>query len=267
VTSSEPAKEIPVPQREEAPIGAPCWVELLTSEPEKAGAFYGELFGWQAERTGEEYGGYVNFSKDGVPVAGCMRNDGESGAPDVWSVYLASDDVKATVDGAVANGGQVLVPPVDVMDLGSRALVSDAGQAAIGIWQPRTHNGFGVLGEQGAPSWFELHTRDYEDSVRFYREVFHWDTHVASEVPEFRYTTQGAGESQLAGIMDARAFLPEGVPAHWSVYFGVDDADAALAKITLLGGAVVQPAMDTPFGRLAQAADPTGALFKLIAGS
>ena len=39
-----------------------------------------------------EYGGYFNFSKDGVLVAGGMRNDGESGAPDHWSVYLAVDE-------------------------------------------------------------------------------------------------------------------------------------------------------------------------------
>jgi predicted enzyme related to lactoylglutathione lyase len=66
--------------------------------------------------------------------------------------------------------------------------------------------------------------------------------------------------------MDAAAFLPDGVPAHWSIYFGVDDADSALAKIVDLGGAIIRPAEDTPFGRLAQAADPTGALFKLVAG-
>lgn len=85
-----------------------------------------------------------------------------------------------------------------------------------------------------------------------------------SDVPEFRYTTLGEGEGQLAGIMDAGSMLPEGVPAHWSVYFGVEDTDAALAKITELGGSTILPAEDTPYGRLAQAADPMGVLFKLV---
>jgi predicted enzyme related to lactoylglutathione lyase len=31
-----------------------------------------------------------------------------------------------------------------------------------------------------------------------------------------------------------------------------------------MGGKVVQPAEDTPYGRLAVAADPTGAVFKLL---
>ena len=65
--------------------------------------------------------------------------------------------------------------------------------------------------------------------------------------------------------MDASAFLPEGVPAHWSIYFGAESTDAALAKIVDLGGSIVMPAEDTPYGRLATAADPTGALFKLVA--
>jgi len=80
-----------VTRRETAPIGAPCWVDLFTSDPDKSRAFYGQLFDWTAEEAGEEYGGYINFHKDGVLVAGCMRNDGQAGTPDVWSVYLASD--------------------------------------------------------------------------------------------------------------------------------------------------------------------------------
>jgi predicted enzyme related to lactoylglutathione lyase len=255
-----------MPTRDSAPIGAPCWVDLYTSAPEKTRPFYCDLFGWKDEEAGEEYGGYVNFVKDGVPVAGCMRNDGHSGAPDQWSVYLAMEDARATVDVAAANGGQVLVPPMDVGDLGTMAVVLDAGQAAIGIWQPGVHKGFGILGEPGTPTWFELFTRDYEAAVEFYRTVFGWDTHVAGDTPEFRYTTMGEGEGQLAGIMDASAFLPDGVPASWSIYFGVEDADAALAKLVELGGSVVAAAQDTPYGRLAQAADPTGAPFKLIAG-
>jgi predicted enzyme related to lactoylglutathione lyase len=253
-----------VPKREEAPIGAPCWIDVFTSDPDKSRAFYEQLFGWTSEDAGEEYGGYLNFQKDGILVAGCMRNDGQSGTPDVWSVYLATDDAKATVDAAAANGGQVLLPAMDVGELGTMAMVADPGGAAIGIWQPGLHRGFGILGEPGSPAWFELLTRDYEASVEFYRQVFTWDTHVAEDTPEIRYTTLGEGESQLAGVMDASAFLPEGVPAQWSIYFGVEDADAALAKITELGGSVVRPAEDTPYGRLAEAADPTGAHFKLI---
>jgi predicted enzyme related to lactoylglutathione lyase len=237
----------------------------MTSDTERSSAFYSELFGWTAEAPNEEFGGYFNFTKDGVLIAGCMAQQANDRMPDAWSVYLATDDARKTVDAAAASGGQVVVPAMDVGELGTMAVVTDPGGAAIGLWQPGTHEGFGVFGEARTPSWFELHTRDYDAAVAFYRDVFRWDTGVVSDVPEFRYTTLNHGDGQLAGVMDASGFLPDGVPAHWSVYFGVDDADATLAKIGKLGGATVQPAEDTPYGRLAVATDATGAQFKLVA--
>ena len=254
-----------MPTRDSAPIGAPCWVDLMTSDTERSRAFYGQLFGWSAAEPSEEFGGYFNFTKDGVLVAGCMPRQPGLSVPDIWSVYLATDDARKTVDAAVAHGGRVHVHAMDVSDLGTMAVVSDPGDAGVGVWQPGLHRGFGVVEEPGTPSWFELSTRDYQGAVGFYREVFCWDTHVVSDTPEFRYTTLRHGESWLAGIMDASGFLPDGVPAHWSVYFGVDDTDATLATIVDLGGSILVAAQDTPYGRLATAADPTGARFKLVA--
>jgi predicted enzyme related to lactoylglutathione lyase len=234
----------------------------MTSDTKRSRDFYGELFGWTAEQPIQEFGGYSNFWKDGAMVAGCMPSQ-RSEMPDVWSVYLAAEDARKAVDAATAHGGQIIVDAMDVADLGTMAVVTDPGGAAIGIWQPGRHQGFGVVGEPGSPSWFELHTRDYPASISFYREVFGWNTHALSDTPEFRYTTLGHGEQALAGIMDAESFLPDGVPAHWSVYFGVADTDAALAQIVDLGGSIIQIAKDTPYGRLAAATDPTGAQFKL----
>jgi uncharacterized protein len=253
-----------MPQRESAPLGAPCWVDVFTSNTDQAQDFYGHVFGWTAETAGPEYGGYINFSKDGQLVAGCMNNDGTSGTPDLWSVYLATDDAKATVQAAVDNGGGVIVPAVDILQLGTMAVLTDAGQAAIGIWQPGLHKGFSVLGEPGTPNWFEVYSRDYDAAVKFYQNVFHWDTHTMSDTSEFRYTTLGEGDTALAGIMDATGFLPEGIPSHWEIYFGVEDTDAALTKVTKLGGSVIMGAEDSPYGRLAQVADPTGAVFKVV---
>jgi predicted enzyme related to lactoylglutathione lyase len=50
-------------------------------------------------------------------------------------------------------------------------------------------------------------------------------------------------------------------PAHWSVTFGVDDADATAAKAAELGGQVVVPPFDAPWVRLTVLADPGGATF------
>ena len=248
-------------------LGAPCWIDLYSSDTHKAKTFYSKLFGWKAEAPEEGFGGYFVFTKDGKVVAGCMANDGEQGYPDAWTTYLTTDDAQRTADAAAAKGGHVHLAPMDVADNGRMAMVGDPGQAAIGVWQPGTQKGFEIRNEVGAPAWFELHTRAYDASVDFYRDVFGWDTHTVSDTPEFRYTTLGQGEGQLAGIMDASAYLPEGTPASWTIYFEVPDADAALEKIVELGGSVIEPAEDTPYGRLATAADPTGTRFKLVANT
>ena len=246
-------------------VGAPCWIDLYSSDTDKATDFYGQLFGWTTESAGPEFGGYFTFLKDGKHVAGCMHNDGQEGYPDAWTVYLMTDDAGRTAAAAAAKGGQVLLEPIAVAENGVMAMVADPGQATIGVWQPGNQKGFDIRNEVGTAAWFELHTRDYEATVDFYRDVFAWDPHTAGDSPEFRYTTLGRDENALAGIMDATRFMPEGAPAAWSIYFEVDDTDATLEQVAGLGGKILRPAEDTPFGRLAQAADPTGTSFKLVA--
>jgi uncharacterized protein len=251
--------------RDSAPLGSPCWVDLWTSDVEGSSRFYGDLFGWEAQEPSAEFGGYFMFHRDGIPVAGGMGDMGEAKADNTWKIYLSVDDIEKTVAAAEAASAQVIVPIMPVADLGTQAVLIDPTGAVIGAWQPGTFPGFTVLDEAGAPTWSELFTRDFSTAVDFYRSVFHWDTESQGDTDEFRYTTMRNpdGEGELAGIMDASAFLPEGQPAHWSIYWHTDDADATIASLKKLGGLVVAEAQDTPYGRIATVTDPAGAMFKL----
>ena len=244
-------------------LGAPCWIDLYSSDTGRAKDFYGRLFGWTTIDPGPEYGGYFLFQRDGKVVAGCMGNSGKEGYPDTWTVYLHSDDADRTVAAAKAKGAPVLVEPMDVTGNGRMAMVADPGGAAIGIWEPKEVSGFEVRGDVGTGSWFELHTDAYDDSVAFYRDVFGWAPHTAADEPGFRYTTLGEGEAMQAGIMDFSSF-PDESPRAWHVDFEVEDADATAALATELGGTVVDEPEDTPYGRLATLTDPTGTRLKLL---
>jgi predicted enzyme related to lactoylglutathione lyase len=236
--------------------GRPIWIELYTADTDAARAFYGGLFGWTVQESGPEYGGYALFLRDGAPVAGLMRNTEE--APSAWSVYLESNNAEDTVAMAQANGGAVIVEPMSVGSLGHMAVVTDPAGAAVGIWQPGDHPGFAAAGEVNAPGWFEVVSNDYDAVVPFYENVFGWDTHTMSDAPGFRYTTLGRDEHALAGIMAVDG------PSHWSAYLMVADADDAVARALSLGGTAESAPVDTPYGRLATIADPSGVALKVM---
>src|ERR1700730_12169251 len=88
--------------RDSAPTGAPCWVDLFTSDVEGSRRFYGELFGWEAGEPSPEFGGYFMFNRNGVPTAGCMGAMDGVTARDLWTIYLATDDITGTLKAAEA---------------------------------------------------------------------------------------------------------------------------------------------------------------------
>jgi predicted enzyme related to lactoylglutathione lyase len=253
-----------MPVRETVPPGAPIWVDLSSSDTDRSRAFYGGLFGWTADEPNPDFGGYANFRLGDDHVAGLMG--AMPGAPtDLWSVYLQVDDAAAAVERATAAGSMVLAEPMAVGDLGTMAIVTDPGGSVIGMWQPGEHKG-GVVATTGAPCHFELHTRAYDECLRFYADVFGWTISTQADEAGFRYSTLDVADGENAGIMDASIF-PDDAPLGWSPYFAVDDMGAAMATVAELGGKVTLGPDDTPYGILAGALDSNGAAFKLRAGN
>ncbi len=249
--------------RERAPLGAPTWIDLLSSDLDRSQEFYGAVFGWTFESAGPEYGGYVNAFKDGHPVAGLMGNDPQFRSPDGWTTYLHTADINATIADATAAGGVNCVEPMEIKDKGWMALLTDPAGAVAGLWQPTGHNGFEVVNEAGAPVFHSLTTRDYGKALDFYRQVFGWQTETVADTDEFRYSTASFDGKALLGVMDGTNHLPEGVPSHWDFFLGAEDVDKTVELVKENGGSVIRDAEDTPYGRLAAVADPTGAGFNL----
>ena len=157
----------------------------------------------------------------------------------------------------------MLFPPTDVMGLGTMAVALDQTGGVIGVWQPGTMVGFGLSQEAGTPVWHEVQTRDYPGELAFFENAFGWKTAVLSDTDDFRYRTLKVDDVDYAGIMDGSGYLPEGAPSMWEIYIGVDDVDASVVRAVELGGTVLMAAEDTPFGRIAKIADPTGGTIKL----
>lgn len=247
-----------------APVGAPIWFDLMSSDPTKAADFYRAIFGWEVEAPPrEEFGGYQNFTKDGRRVAGLSPWMQEAGGPpNIWSTYLHTADADATATAVETAGGSVMFPPMAVGSEGAMLVTTDPAGAVIGFWQPADHTGFSRWGEHGTPYWFECHSKNYAASLDYYPVVIGARIEpVPTGGPA--YGQVFIGESAYSGIMDASTMSPPEVPSFWQVYVTVDDVAATVALVESLGGTVLMPAEDTPYGTLATVADPFGAVFSL----
>ncbi|MCL2781825.1 MAG: VOC family protein [Actinomycetia bacterium] len=241
------------------PAGTPCWVDITTADPDAARAFYGELFGWQLEIENHESISYTIALAHGRPVAGIGVCPPNASAPASWTTYLATDDATATVAKITAAGGRVLMPILDVMGEGMMAVAADPTGGVFGIWQAGRYPGFTLANVAGADVWNELMTSDFAAAKKFYTAVF---DHTCADMggAGLDYATLSVGGRVVAGVGAAEP----GAASHWRAYFGVEDPDATLAKVTSLGGRVLRPAADSPFGRWGEAADPQGATFAVV---
>ena len=247
--------------------GTPCWVDHASPDLDASIEFYGALFGWEVPKTetSEQTGGYRQAMKGGRPVGGMMPLMQE-GQPTVWSTYVSVADAGATTEAVRGAGGSVISEPMEVLDLGTMAVFSDPSGAVFGVWQPNAFHGAAAVNEPGALSWNELNTRDVAGAKEFYGAVFGWDFEDNDMGEAGTYTTIGLGGNPVGGILDmAERGVPEQVPAHWQVYFAVEDTDAAVAQATERGGSVMVPPMEVPAGRFAILTDPHGASFAVIA--
>lgn len=247
--------------------GTPCWVDLGTTDLDAAKAFYSGLFGWTPEVVEDPAaGGYTTFMKDGEMVAGAMKTMSPE-QPVAWSTYVAVTDAAATMAKAEASGAKPIVPAMDVMDIGRMAMFIDPTGAALGLWQPRSMKGAGLVNEPGSLAWDELNTRDAAAAKTFYAAIFGWGA-VTNPMDGMEYTELQVDGRTVAGLMEMDdEHFPKETPPHWAVYFGVADCDAAVAKVGELGGTVVVPPTPIQPGRFAVCQDPQGAFFSLFEAS
>ncbi|MFD7875868.1 VOC family protein [Streptomyces sp. NPDC059766] len=244
--------------------GTPCWVDLMAKDQQAALDFYQDLLAWQGQAGPAEFGGYAVCELNGKAVAGigpAMAPEGMPEPPTVWTSYLASADAQATQDAIVAAGGTVLVPAMDVGNLGRMLVASDPQSAVFGVWQPGEFFGARVVNEPGALTWNELHTSDVEGATAFYREAFGIEIEPMEGADA--YWQMSVGGRPVGGVT-LLANDPPGTPAHWLTYFAVDDVDSTVDALVKRGGTVLAPPFDMMAGRMTVVADPQGAPFAMI---
>jgi len=271
-------------QRDGYMAGVPCWIDTSQPDPTSAVEFYRGLYGWEFEDVMPpgSPGRYFVARLRGGDVAAVGSQP--EGAPPmaVWNTYVWVESADETASKVLDAGGTVLTEPFDVMDAGRMAVFADPEGAAFCAWQARNHRGANVVNEPGSLNFNDLNTRDPQGAKSFYGSVFGWGTlaldggpemwtalrfgdFLERDNPDLRKQMAEAGapkgfEDVVASINPIADDQPD-TPAHWSVTFAVDDADATAAKATELGGKVIVPPFDAPWVRITVIGDPQGATF------
>lgn len=128
--------------------GAWNWSDLTTPDPERAAAFYGAVFGWEADDAG--YGdammwrlpGYGDFlarldpslrerhGEEGVPsgfsdAIGWLAPAAEGASAAQWNVTFAVADADAVAEGARRLGGRIVTEPFDAGPMARLTVIAD----------------------------------------------------------------------------------------------------------------------------------------------
>jgi len=272
-----------MPERDGYIPGVPCWIDTSQPDPDAVLDFYSGLFGWEFENVMPE-------DAEGKYFAGRLRGGDVAavgsipeGAPPMamWNTYIwveSADETAAKVRDA---GGSVMMEPFDIPGSGRMAVFTDPEGAAFCAWEAKEHKGARIVNEHGSLNFNGLNTRDVDGAKSFYGAVFGWTTlalgagemwtlpgygdHLERDNPGLRKQIAEMGgpegfEDVVASINPIPDDQPD-TPAHWSVTFAVDDADATAAKAAALGGTVIVPPLDVPWSRVTIVNDPQGANF------
>jgi hypothetical protein len=243
------------------PHGAPAWVHISTPDDAATRSFYSALLGWQISPGAPEFGGYAMATFGDSLVAGVSPSGDDNLA--AWTLFFGSSNADETAALIAENGGTLLSPVIDIGDAGRMLVAIDPQGAMFGAWEANQLNGFGLHGEVGALSWNDLRSSSPDDARAFYAAVFGYHFQpiemAGPDYTTFSLTADGAPQGGIGGMMGM-----DGYPSHWIVYLAVPDADEAVAQTQSLGGQVISPGFDTPYGRMAALTDPTGASFWVL---
>ena len=178
------------------PHGTFSWADLQTTDGTAAKAFYTSLFGWQAIDNPIPNGGvYTMLQQEGKDVCALSEMSTEQksqGMPPVWNSYITVDDVDTTVAKVEGLGGNVIMPPFDVMNAGRMAVIQDSTGACVSLWQTNQHKGAGIFNVPNTMSWNELATRDTEAAKAFYTSLLGGETQTGFGIRGSEFGVRGS---------------------------------------------------------------------------
>jgi predicted enzyme related to lactoylglutathione lyase len=107
-------------------------VEIPAVDAGASGTFYQDVFGWKVETN--QMHNYVTFETEGGPRGGFTGPTEPSYKPDRLLVYLATDNIEATLATIEAHGGKTVLPKTEIPHVGWWAIFTDPAGNHLGLF-------------------------------------------------------------------------------------------------------------------------------------
>ena len=107
-------------------------IEFSALDLEASAKFYSDLFGWKVEQMPAM--NYATFEAEGGPGGGFNPVTAENPAGTVL-VYIGTEDVDASLAKAMALGGKIVAPRMEIPNMGWFGVFQDPSGNNVGLFQ------------------------------------------------------------------------------------------------------------------------------------
>lgn len=249
-------------------LGRFVWHDLMTTDLEKAEAFYTSLFGWKVQEFDMGMGPYKMLLAGEQGVGGMVQLDPAQapGVPTHWMGYVEVENAEESMARGEAGGGKRCTPVIAIPDVGKFGVLTDPQGGVFAPFEhaPKERPPLPDVPPPGTFCWNECHSTDPAASLAYYSSLFGW---TSREMPMgdsgMYHVLANQDGKDVAGVMPS----PSGHHA-WLHYIASEDVDATAAQAAELGATTVCEPADIPnVGRFAVLLDPTGGVFALFQGT
>jgi predicted enzyme related to lactoylglutathione lyase len=238
------------------PTGRFVWFDYVTKDPERAKAFFGELFHWKTKPHPAPHGEYAMILNGDVPIGGILTAPEGAPAHAHWLSFLQVENAAASAEQVKSLGGRLAKEPFAIADnYGIESIAKDPDGATFVLWQPGKdeYAAQGYSGNDHAWIWNELYSQDPEKSAAFYKAIGGFTTDTMKMNDGGVYTIIKSDDKGRGGIIKV-----PGVKPMWMPYVKVANTDQTVERAKKLGCDVKNVESAEGVGRFAMFLDPLG---------
>ena len=236
------------------------WFDLITPHVGRAQDFYHTLFGWDYRPVASERGEYHLILHNDRSIGGIFQPNSPRPSA-LWIGAMSVADARQAESYAIRQGAEIILPPRELPDLGTRLLLRDPQGALIALLQTSHGDPADRPVNVGEFFWLDLFTGQPSAAAEFYQGLAGYEVHER-EIENISRLLLVSGGYARAGIDP----LPKQVDRPgWLPYVLVNSVADTLKLVPPAGGQIlIEPQAELLGGRLAVLSDPDGGVVGIL---